>query len=106
MSKEQPKTNVSLQRTNFNHSKNGLIARPKSLPNKQSEQLHQRKVLAPTNNDTWFRQVWNVLYDGIVNVFGVNELRVPVDSINHNCYNWRKVTMSALDHPCPGYGVS
>ena len=28
------------------------------------------------------------------------------DIINQNCFNWRTVTMSTADSPCPGYGVS
>ena len=51
----------------------------------------------------WPRKIWNILYDEIVYALGWKELP---KGLNQNSFDWRSVTGSAMDSPCPGYGVS
>ena len=51
----------------------------------------------------WPRKTWNILSDEIVDVLGWKELP---KGINQDSFNWRSDTKSAMDSPCPGYGVS
>jgi len=108
VSKEQLTPNDSLQNTGANYphgSSTGkrTIPRPKLLSDKQ---LDQSKVLPASSSHIWLiwcRKAWNILHDGINKVFGWKELP---KGVNQNCFNWRSVTKSAMDSPCPGYGVS
>jgi len=106
VSKEQLTPNDSLQNTGVNYphgSSTGkrTIPRPKLLSDKQ---LDQSKVLPASSSHIWLiwcRKAWNILHDGINKVFGWKELP---KGVNQNCFNWRSVTKSAMDSPCPGYG--
>ena len=110
LSKEHCKchVNVSLQNTGANYphgSSTGQspIPRPKPLPDKQ---LVQSKVLPGSSSPIWLiwpHETWNILSDEIIDVLGWKELP---KGINQDCFNWRSVTKSAMDSPCPGYGVS
>ena len=99
---EYPALNASLQCPGYNYSKDNLTTTgPKLLTD-------QNKVPILSTHSSlslldWFSNLWNFTSDGFDYVFGANEAR---KDINQNSFNLRSVTMSALDHPCPGYGVS
>ena len=104
LSKEHRNLNVSLQNTGANYphgSSTGkrLIPRPKCRPDKQ---LVQSKLFPASSNPIYPRKTWNILSDEIIDVLGWKEL--PKD-INQDSFNCRSVTKSAMDSPCPGYGV-
>ena len=110
LSKEHCKLNVynvSLQNSGANYP-HGIstgkcpISRPKPLADKQ---LVQRKVPASKSPIwlMWPGKAWNSLSDEIIHVFRRKELP---KGINQNSFDWRSVTRSAMDSPCPGYGVS
>jgi len=106
LSKEHCKLNgnVSLQNTGANYphgSPTGKLSKP--LPDKK---LVQSKVFPASNSPIWLiwpGKTWTILSDEIIHVFGWKELP---KGINQNSFDWRSVTRSAMDSPCPGYGVS
>ncbi|XP_078378699.1 uncharacterized protein LOC144661745 isoform X4 [Oculina patagonica] len=77
-------------------------------------QIASKEDIALTNNKTleykdeqnktymsnWFSDVWNITYEGLINVFGWNELP---KNINQHWFHWRSVTMSTTSHLFPGY---
>ncbi|KAL9966787.1 hypothetical protein ACROYT_G024908 [Oculina patagonica] len=91
---DRNRTILSKEHPKLNHSRGSSIGK----------RYIQRNELPTSQSPTWlnrFDKIWNVLYDVIINVFGLTEL--PKD-INQNSYfNWRSVTMSAVDSPCLGY---
>ena len=105
LSKEHCKLNVNVTSANYPHdSSTGKrpILRPKPL----SDKLVQSKVLRASSSPIWLiwpRTTWNILSDEIIHVLGWKELP---KGINQNFFDWRSVTKSAMDSPCPGYGVS
>ena len=107
LSKEHRKLNVSRQNTGANYThRNSTGKRPIPRPKRRTDnQLVQNKVLPGSSSPIWIiwpRKTWDILSNEIIDVLGWKEL--PKD-INQDSFNCRSVTKSAMDSPCPGYGV-
>ncbi|KAJ7365710.1 hypothetical protein OS493_002425 [Desmophyllum pertusum] len=93
---------ASMENIVSNHQQGSSIGkRPTIDPKKPIP----RKILPMVTNTllSWIYKAGNFLYDVIIYLFAWTEL--PKD-LNQNCFNWRSVTMSTADSPCPGYGCT
>ncbi|XP_078378696.1 uncharacterized protein LOC144661745 isoform X2 [Oculina patagonica] len=89
--------NKSVESQRYPNKDNVSLEREATLLNKTMQHGDKQNKTYMSN---WFSDVWNITYEGLINVFGWNELP---KNINQHWFHWRSVTMSTTSHLFPGY---